>query len=148
MITILGGPFPCANSGAGKQQIQRASPIVLMLKRRNHSGIRTAFMCLRIIRSCSLMVLGGRLTVVMRPAPRLLYLSLLNFRLIRDPPSPRLRRGKQRAEVGGQKTAAESESRLQRCRFWDSVNPGALPQVRHGKSVLWRNGGEMLHLWS
>src|SRR5206468_10716995 len=40
MITIFGGPFSCANAGAVKQQAQRASPILLMLKRRSHSGIR------------------------------------------------------------------------------------------------------------
>src|SRR5262245_27403131 len=44
MITIFGGPFPCANTGAVKQQVQRASPILPMLKRRSHSGVRTVFM--------------------------------------------------------------------------------------------------------
>jgi hypothetical protein len=30
--------------------------------------------------------------------------------------------------------------------FLDSINPGAMPQVRHGESVLWRTRGE-LRLW-
>ena len=40
------------------------------------------------------------------------------------------------------RTGAGSESRFQRWHFLGAPNPGALPQVRHGESVLWRTGAE------